>query len=101
MIVIDTNVFISQLFQVEKMLKDLSKNLVLYVPWAVLNELDSLSKSERQIRLKAVKATQFLHKHLLEKNPLVREISDCRLFGLHFNLFIRLLSRVILCIPKI
>ena len=73
MIVIDTNVFISQLSQVEKMLINLSKNLVLYIPWAVLNELDSLSKSERQIKFKAVKATQFLQKHLSEKNPRVRK----------------------------
>ena len=72
MIVIDTNVFISQLYQVEKMLDDFSKNLVIYIPWAVLNELDSLSKSGRPIKLKAIKATQFLQKHLTEKNPRVR-----------------------------
>ena len=68
---VDTNVFVSQLSQAEK-LSELTDRLILFVPWSVLHELDSLAKSGKEIQLMARKSISFLQSHLGDKNSRVR-----------------------------
>ena len=84
-VVIDTNIFIAQLRMIEKLFYKYLKaselhgyDLKVYVPWAVLDELDKLKLAgsraynpNMELELNARKAIAFLHENLLSKNKMV------------------------------
>ena len=84
-VVIDTNIFIAQLRMIDKLLANYYNSfeehgfaIKLFIPWAVLEELDKLklagSRSHNpnmELELNARKAIGFLHEKLMSKNPMV------------------------------
>ena len=73
MVVVDTNIFISQLSQVNSLLQDEAfSQVVLYIPWAVMRELDTLkAKASEEVKKRARDAINFLYKLLGGKSPRV------------------------------
>ena len=80
MVVVDTNVFISQLAQVRSLVDSdsYSPRVIVYIPWSVLRELDILkaradgSEEKEGLRKSARDAINFIHKLLVTKNKRVR-----------------------------
>lgn len=73
-LVIDTNIFISNLTQLEVKSNKYKENILFSVPWVVLQELDRLKSRDRatvssveRISFKATKAIQFIHSILSSK----------------------------------
>ena len=82
-VVIDTNIFIAQLGMVDKLLnlnsnsseRDVVNSTKLYIPWAVLDELDHLKLAGKRptnpnmkLEFNARKAISFLHQKLSSNN---------------------------------
>ena len=85
---IDTNIFIAQLRMIDKLLANYYNSfeehgfaIKLFIPWAVLEELDKLklagSRSHSpnmELELNARRAIGFLHEKLMSKNPMVSQL---------------------------
>lgn len=65
-LVLDTNIFISNLSELELLAFRNQESVLLSVPWVVLQELDGL-KSNRLIAEKSQKAIRFIHEILSRK----------------------------------
>jgi len=76
-VIVDTNIFLSHLPTVEMLLNigSSEKNIQIYIPWMVLQELDYMkTKNEKKnsIEILARKAALFLFEQIKKKNPRVR-----------------------------
>ena len=73
-VVVDTNVFISDLTRVQEMLNGDSGGLIVFIPWSVTRELDKLKTTgddTPEIAARARQAINFVHDQLLNRNQKV------------------------------
>ncbi|XP_029173016.1 transcriptional protein SWT1 [Nylanderia fulva] len=73
-IVVDTNVFLSNLKIIEEARDAIFKNYprpFIVIPWTVIHELDYIknNKSTHELWIKARKAISFIHEHFASKHP--------------------------------
>jgi len=67
MVVVDTNVFVSNLSLINRLME--VENVMVVIPWMVVQELDGLKESEKQkTSVGARAAVRWINKVLLEKN---------------------------------
>ena len=72
--VVDTNVFISDLTRVQEMLNGDSGGLIVFIPWSVTRELDKLKTTgddTPELAARARQAINFVHDQLLNRNQKV------------------------------
>ena len=72
--VVDTNVFISDLTRVQEMLNGDSDGLIVFIPWSVTRELDKLKTTGEdtpELAARARQAINFVHEQLLNRNQKV------------------------------
>ena len=73
-VVVDTNVFISDLTRVQEMLNGDSDGLIVFIPWSVTRELDKLKTTGEdtpELAARARQAINFVHDQLLNRNQKV------------------------------
>ena len=71
-VVIDTNIFISELRLVKRLMTTEDQTLVIFIPWSVIKELDHLKTREvLDLAASAREAIDYIYQQLEAKNPKV------------------------------